>query len=70
MCSSGISIGVFDYLKWKHVTPITNEKTRELLAAKLLVYAEEPEQYFTFITSEAYKAIKIGWTLVLYMVSR
>jgi hypothetical protein len=58
MCSSGIRIGAFDFLKWKHVTPITNEKTGELLAAKLLVYAEEPEQYFTFITPEAFNAIK------------
>src|SRR5829696_6757557 len=60
MCSSGIRIGAFDFLKWKHVTPITNDKnkTGELLAAKLLVYAEEPEQYFTFITPEAFNAIK------------
>jgi hypothetical protein len=36
MCSSGIRLGAWDYLKWKHVTPIENEKG-EILAAKLKV---------------------------------
>lgn len=58
MVSSGIRIGAWDYLKWKHITPIQNDKTGEIIAAKLIVYAEEPEEYFTFITPEAYKAIK------------
>jgi integrase len=57
MCSSGIRLGAWDYLKWKHVTPIKNEKG-EILAAKLKVYAEEPDEYFSFITSEAYNSLK------------
>jgi hypothetical protein len=59
MCSSGIRIGAWDYLKWKHVIPIPNEKKPEkIIAAKLIVYAGEPEEYFSFITPEAYNALK------------
>jgi integrase len=52
MASSGIRLGAWDLLRWKHVTPIKrNEKT---VAAKLTVYPGDPEEYFTFITPEAY----------------
>ena len=56
MCSSGIRLGAWEYLKWNHVTPI--EREGMLLGAKLLVYAEDEEQYFTFITPEAYNELK------------
>ena len=38
-------LGTWDHLQWKHVSPITNEEEggREVIAAKLLVYADEPE---------------------------
>jgi integrase len=49
MVSSGIRIGAWDFLQWKHVEPII-EKTGEITAAKLLVYA--------FITAEAYNSLK------------
>jgi hypothetical protein len=55
MMSSGIRIGAWDYLRWKHVVPIS--ENGELKAAKLLVYAGEPEEYHTFITSEAYACL-------------
>jgi hypothetical protein len=57
MASSGFRLGGWDYLQWKHVSPVTNEK-EEVIAAKLLIYADEPEEYYTFITPEAYSAIK------------
>ena len=44
--SSGIRLGVWDYLKWDHVRPI--EKGGEPVAAKIIVYAGEEEEYFTF----------------------
>jgi hypothetical protein len=56
MISSGIRIGAWDYLKWKHIIPI--EKEGKIVAAKIIVYAGEPEQYFSFITSEAYNSLK------------
>jgi hypothetical protein len=60
MASSGIRIGAWDYLRWEHVIPIKDEKTGsgEIVAAKLIVYASEPEEYFSFITPEAYHALK------------
>jgi integrase len=57
MISSGIRIGAWEYLKWKHVIPLNNEKN-EIIAAKLIVYDAEPECYFSFITHEAYNALK------------
>jgi len=57
MLSSGIRIGAWDYLRWKHVIPIKNDNG-EIIAAKLTVYAGDPEEYFSFITPEAYHLLK------------
>ena len=57
MVSSGIRIGAWDYLQWKHVSPITNDNG-EIIAARLLVYAGDPEEHYSFLTSEAYSALK------------
>jgi hypothetical protein len=56
MCSSGIRLGAWDYLRWKHVIPQKNDKG-EIVAAKLIVYAEEHDEYYSFITPEAYNAL-------------
>ena len=42
MLSSGIRLGAWDYLKWKHITPLTGV-AGELLAARILVYAGDPQ---------------------------
>jgi hypothetical protein len=57
MASSGIRLGAWDYLQWKHVKP-TADQNGEIIAAKLHVYAGDREEYYTFITGEAYNAIK------------
>jgi integrase len=56
MASSGIRVGAWDYLKWKHIIPI--QKNGQVLAAKLIVYAGETEEYFTFISAEAYNELE------------
>jgi integrase len=56
MASSGIRLGAWDYLKWEHVKPIIrNEQT---IAARITVYAGEEEQYYSYITPEALKALQ------------
>src|SRR6476620_10476827 len=56
MDSSGIRIGTFDTLKLKDINPIT--ENNEIVAAKLVVYAGDEEEYFTFMTPEAYSSIR------------
>ena len=56
MASSGIRIGAWDFLDWGHIEPIKREK--EIVAAKLRVYAGDAEEYYTFITLEAYKKLE------------
>jgi hypothetical protein len=53
MVSSGIRIGAWDYLQ----SPITNDNG-EIVAARLLVYAGDPEEYYSFITHEAYNSLE------------
>ena len=56
MVSGGFRLGAWDYLKWKHVIPI-KDKDGSVTAAKLLIYAGEPEEYYSFISKEAYASI-------------
>jgi integrase len=56
MASSGIRLGASDYLKFKHVVPL--ERDCWIVAGKLTVYSNEDDEYFTFITSEAYFEIE------------
>jgi hypothetical protein len=57
LISSGIRLGAFDYLKWKHIVPVYN-KDGEIIASKIIVYAGDNEEYYSFITPEAYKSLK------------
>jgi hypothetical protein len=57
MTSGGFRLGAWDFLRWKHVSPIKNGEG-DIIAAKVVIYAEELEEYYTFITPEAYGAIK------------
>jgi hypothetical protein len=59
MTSSGIRLGAWDYLKWKHIVPIIDDRG-EVLAAKIIVYAGEHDEYYSFITPEAYDSL-VDW---------
>lgn len=54
--SSGIRLDAWDYLKWKDVEPI--ERSGEIIAAKLVIYRGEEEEYYSYLTPEAYTELK------------
>jgi len=56
MASSGIRLGAWDYLKWGHIKPII--RNEHVIAARITVYAGENEQYYSYITPEALKALQ------------
>lgn len=56
MTSSGIRLGSWDYLRWGDIHPI--EQDGKVVAAKIKVYAGEPEQYFSYISREAWAELR------------
>jgi hypothetical protein len=63
MISSGIRVGAWNHLKWKHVTPLYSPKNEKaVIAAKLVVLKgkgrTKNRPFYTFITPEAYQALK------------
>jgi integrase len=57
MISSGIRVGSWNYLKWGDITPI--EKNGNIISAKIKVFNTKTNRYyFSFITLEAYNAVK------------
>jgi len=51
--SSGIRVGAFDYLKLKNIIPLYDEQSKQIIAAKIIVYPGDKEEYFSFITPKA-----------------
>jgi integrase len=58
MCSGGIRIGAWDYLKWQHIVPIIRKG--KVVAALMEVYAGTESQYPTLITKECYDSL-LDW---------
>ena len=57
MISSGIRIGSWDYIKWKHIIPL-KDKNNNIVAAKIIVFdTKNNKEYFSFITPEAYYSL-------------
>ena len=52
MCSGGFRLGAWDYLRWGDIQPMF--KDEKIVAAKIVIYAGQEEEHFTFITPEAY----------------
>jgi hypothetical protein len=58
MVSSGMRLGAWDYLRWKDISPIIRDG--KVIAAKIKIYSEEEDEYFSFITPEAFTHLIIG----------
>jgi integrase len=56
MASSGIRVGAWDYLNLEDVVPV--EREGRVVAARLTVYRGTDDEYETFISPEAYKALQ------------
>jgi hypothetical protein len=50
-------VGAWDYLRWSHIRPI--EKNGEVIAAKIIVYGGEDDEYFSFISPTAWEELSI-----------
>jgi hypothetical protein len=57
MISSGIRLGAWDNLRWRDVEPMVSGD-QAVVAAMMTVYDEEPDEYATFVSYEAYQALK------------
>jgi hypothetical protein len=56
MCSSGMRIEGWNYLRWRNIKPI--ERNGQIIAAKIVIYEGDVEEYYSFITAETYFSIK------------
>jgi hypothetical protein len=52
MATSGIRLGAWNYLRCKDIQPI--EHQGKIVAAKIIIYGGDDEQYFSFMSSETY----------------
>src|SRR6478752_8635505 len=57
MISSGIRLGAWDYLRWGNIRPI--EKDGKVVAAKIIVYAGEDEEYFFIYNCRSISGTKL-----------
>lgn len=57
MASSGIRLSAWEYLQWGHIKPII--RNGSVVAAKIIVYHGDTEEYFTFMTREAYEELEL-----------
>jgi hypothetical protein len=55
MASGGFRVVAWNYLRWGHVVPV--ERNGKAVAAKVIIYSGEDEEYFTFISFEAYREL-------------
>jgi hypothetical protein len=58
MVSSVIRVGAWDYLRWGNIRPIGHDG--KIIAARMLVYANEDDSYVTYITPSAYREL-VAW---------
>lgn len=52
MASGGFRLGAWQWLSWADIEPIVQNDS--VIAAKVVIYRGEPEEYFCYITPEAF----------------
>lgn len=67
MVATGIRIGAFDSMQWKHIIPIYDNDGKEVIAAKLTVYPGDSEEYYALMTPESFHAIS-NWMSIIIMI--
>jgi hypothetical protein len=65
MISSGIRIGAWDFLRWKHIVPI-RDGDNNVIAAKVIVYGGEPEELLLYYTG----GVRNGWNFANLMARK
>jgi hypothetical protein len=55
MVSSGMRLGAWDYLRWQDIFPIIRDG--KVIAAKIKIYSDEEDEYFSFMTPEAFHSL-------------
>ena len=58
LVTAGLRVGALPDLQVKHLSPIYSKKGNKIIAGILTVYANTPDEYFTFITPECYGTIQ------------
>jgi len=58
MFSSGIQLGTWEFLQWKHVIPVIEENGEKNCFCQAPCLCRDIEEYYTFIAVEAYNVLK------------
>ena len=66
MASSGMRLGAWDDLCWGHIKPVARDG--KIVAAKIIVYAGDDEEFFSFITLEAYHQLEDWMRVAIYLI--
>lgn len=61
MLSSGMRIEGWNYLKWKHITPVYDDSGK-VVAAKIIIYTGDKVKYYSFISGEENGRLAHGLT--------
>lgn len=65
-CSSGIRVGAWEYLKWKHIEPI--RRVDKVVAAKIIVMRGKTSSIFHLSHLKRLRPLKNGWSIVKNLV--
>jgi hypothetical protein len=59
----------WDYSRGEPIIPLKNDEGM-IIPAKIILYAGENDQHYSFVTNEAYQYLKSGWIIVNPMAKK